>query len=730
MLPKKLYYRIKPWVPLSLRRSVRRWFAMRKRAKTGGVWPVLPGSERLPPGWPGWPDGKKFAFVLTHDVEGQGGVDKCRQLMELEKKWGFRSCFNFIPEGEYRVAKELRDDLTRQGFEVGVHDLRHDGKLYHGRQVFAANAARINSYLQEWGAVGFRGGFMLHNLEWLHDLDVEYDCSTFDTDPFEPQPEGAATIFPFWEDGTQGRGYVELPYSLPQDSTLFLLFGEPNPDIWLRKLEWVASHGGMALVNVHPDYMQFEGQPVDKRTFPADFYACLLRHVREKYGDSVWHARPKEVAAWFAKTRPVEQLRSRASALRTSAPGGADLKPSLPAGRVAVVLYAPYLTDPRPRRETEAFAAAGMEADDICLRHQSSEAAFERVAGVNIHRVAMTHQRGGHLAYILRYGYFFLCSFWRLTLWSLRGNLKLVHVHNMPDFLVFSALVPRLLGAKIILDLHDPMPELYRGIYDVQEKHFIYRLLCLIERWSISFSHKVLTPNISFKNLFASRNGASSKVEIVMNSPQPTVFDSEKYETPAPAPGTKFTLMYHGLLVERHGLDLAIDAMSKLNGQAPGLKLEIYGDRTEYVDRIVRQVDELKMGQCVHYHGYKTQEEIAQAIASIDLGVIPNRLNDFTNINFPTRIFEYLAMNKPVIVPRTRGVADYFGEEEILYFQAGDIDDLAAKLAWAYDHPAELQSMMKRGREVYLRHTWDAQERHLIDVAVGLLGPVGQRNGA
>jgi glycosyltransferase involved in cell wall biosynthesis len=730
MFGNKLYYEVKPWVPLFLRRGIRRWFALRKRSKTGAVWPILPGSERQPPAWLGWPDGKKFAFVLTHDVEGQLGLDKCRQLTALEIKLGFRSSFNFIPEGDYRVPRELRDDLTGRGFEVGVHDLRHDGKLYSGREGFAANAARINGYLTEWKAVGFRAGFMLHNLDWLHDLDIEYDTSTFDTDPFEPQPEGVATIFPFWREGSHGRGYVEMPYTLPQDSTLFLLFGEPNPDIWLRKLDWVASHGGMALVNVHPDYMRFEDGAANIRTYPAEFYTRLLQYVREKYGDSVWLARPKEVAAWYAKTHVVQQRQSPPRALRASSPSGADPKPSLPPGRVAVVLYSCYLSDPRPRRETEALAEAGMEADVICLRRDSSEPAFERVSGVNIRRVALTHQRGGHGGYILRYGYFFLCAFWRLTLWSLRGNLKLVHVHNMPDFLVFSALVPRLRGAKIILDLHDPMPELYCGIYAVREKHFVYRMLCRIERWSIAFADKVLTPNISFKDLFTSRNGAADKVEIVMNSPRPTIFDAEKYETPVRAPGQTFTLMYHGLLVERHGLDLAIDAMSRLNGEAPGLKLEIYGDRTEYVDRIVRQVDELKIGESVHFHGYKTQTEIAEAIVGIDLGVIPNRLNDFTNINFPTRIFEYLAMNKPVMVPRTKGVTDYFGEDEILFFQPGDIDDLAGKMAWAYNHPSELQAMMERGREVYRRNAWPAQERRLIGVADSLLNPARQRNGA
>jgi hypothetical protein len=299
MLGRKFYYGIKPVVPVSIRRGVRRWFALRKRPKVGDVWPVLPGSERPPAGWPGWPEGKQFAFVLTHDVESQAGVDRCRPLMELEMKWGFRSSFNFIPEGDYRVSRELRDELTANGFEVGVHDLRHDGRLFQGRRQFALNAARINGYLKEWGAAGFRAGFMFHNLDWLHDLDIQYDASTFDTDPFEPQPDGVGTIFPFWKAGAAGRGYVELPYTLPQDSTLFLLFREAGPDLWLRKLDWIASHGGMALATIHPDYIDFDGKVNDWHTYPVRYYAEFLEHVVKHYVGAYWACRPKDLTQWY-----------------------------------------------------------------------------------------------------------------------------------------------------------------------------------------------------------------------------------------------------------------------------------------------------------------------------------------------------------------------------------------------------------------------------------------------
>jgi hypothetical protein len=192
------YYKVKPLIPQSLRLRMRSWWARRKREKVTGTWPILPGSERPPEGWPGWPEGKQFALVLTHDVEGQGGLDKCRRLMEIEMKLGFRSSFNFVPEGEYAVPSELLANLVANGFEVGVHDLHHDGKLFRKRNDFVKNSVRINHHLKNWRAVGFRSGFMLHNLDWIHDLNIQYDASTFDTDPFEPQPHGQGTIFPFW----------------------------------------------------------------------------------------------------------------------------------------------------------------------------------------------------------------------------------------------------------------------------------------------------------------------------------------------------------------------------------------------------------------------------------------------------------------------------------------------------------------------------------------------------
>ena len=297
MLLRDAYYMVKPAIPRRVRVAVRRSVATRRRRQVSSHWPIDDASGRAPESWSGWPDGKRFAFVLTHDVEGTRGLNRCRRLAEMEIRLGFRSSFNFVPEGEYETPAALRSFLSDHGFEVGVHDLHHDGKLYRSREAFERSAARINQYLKSWKAVGFRSAFMLHNLEWLQDLNVLYDASTFDTDPFEPQPDGVKTIFPFQVPRNGGAGYVELPYTLPQDSTLFLVLGESSIDVWTRKLDWLAARGGMALVNVHPDYMTFD-QENGSSEYSADLYEQFLRYAKDRYARDAWFACPRDVAGY------------------------------------------------------------------------------------------------------------------------------------------------------------------------------------------------------------------------------------------------------------------------------------------------------------------------------------------------------------------------------------------------------------------------------------------------
>lgn len=301
-LRNRIFYMAKPLIPRGLQLWLRRTLVARRRRAVENIWPILPAAAQPPAGWPGWPDGKRFALVLAHDVEWDHGQRRALDLMRLEQSRGFCSAFNFVPR-RYVVQPEIRAALAANGFEVGVHGLYHDGKLFASRAIFLARVPAINQVLAEWGATGFCSPASHHNLAWMHDLQIEYDSSTFDTDPFEPQPDGLGTIFPQWirapgTDGEAAAGYVELPYTLPQDFTLFILMQEQGIDIWRRKLDWIAEQGGMAFLITHPDYMQFPGQPAAAEEYPAAYYAEFLDYIRTRYAGQFWHGLPREVAAY------------------------------------------------------------------------------------------------------------------------------------------------------------------------------------------------------------------------------------------------------------------------------------------------------------------------------------------------------------------------------------------------------------------------------------------------
>lgn len=296
----RVYYHIKPLMSRRLQIQIRSMVAWRKRKSLQSVWPIDPRAGQAPPEFRGWPEGRRFSVVLTHDVDTARGVARCEQLMELERELGFRSSFNFVAT-DYHLPPELRRKLTDNGFEVGVHGLVHSRKLYESKTTFNEHAKRINSYLKQWGAVGFRSPCVYHNFEWLHGLDISYDASSFDTDPFEPQSDGLGTIFPVYQARVPGREYVELPYTLPQDFAMFILFREKNIGIWKEKLRWIADHGGMALLITHPDYMSFEGKPGFDEYHP-DLYRDLLKHIKNEYQGEYCHLLPQEMAAFWCNT--------------------------------------------------------------------------------------------------------------------------------------------------------------------------------------------------------------------------------------------------------------------------------------------------------------------------------------------------------------------------------------------------------------------------------------------
>ena len=264
---------------------------------------------------------------------------------------------------------------------------------------------------------------------------------------------------------------------------------------------------------------------------------------------------------------------------------------SLKGKRVAMVMFSTYPADPRPRRAAETLLKEGMSVDLVCL--QDGDAPRRETRGdFDIIRVPLTHQRGGKLSYAYKYSAFILISAAILAVRSLKRRYDLVYIHNMPDILVVSALVPKALGAKVILDQHDPMPELMMTIFNLDKDSLSVRLLTWLEKWSIARADLVITVNTACKRIFGSRSCPPEKIGVVMNSPDEAIFPFHATEsaTFANRPARKrFVIMYHGSLVERNGLDLAVEALARVRATIPAAELRIYGRETPFLESVMRR---------------------------------------------------------------------------------------------------------------------------------------------
>jgi glycosyltransferase involved in cell wall biosynthesis len=391
--------------------------------------------------------------------------------------------------------------------------------------------------------------------------------------------------------------------------------------------------------------------------------------------------------------------------------------------RAAMVMFSLYPGDPRPRRAVDALLGEGMEVDLICLRSDNAPRR-EQVNGIKVLRVPLKNRRGGKLAYTFQYAVFILISSMILALRSFIRRYDLVYVHNMPDILVVSALIPAAFGAKVILDLHDPMPELMTTIFNLDRDSLIVRLMGRIEKWSMARADLVLTVNLACKRIFAVRSCRPEKIGVIMNSPDNEIFHfrtPQSYASANQGCDKRFVIMYHGSLVERNGLDLAVDALARVRESVPNAELRIYGARTLFLDRVMNAARSKGLDAAIQYLGPKRLEDLVTAIEDCDIGVIPNHRNAFTEINTPTRIFEYLALGKPVVAPHTPGIQDYFGDESLLFFESGNSEDLAQKIEYVFAHTKEVNEIVERGQRVYLAHIWSQERQTLVSLVSELL---------
>jgi len=339
-----LYYRLKPLIPRRVQLAMRRRYArrLRRRHQAGQGfprWPIEPllvererralqARAQRAQGEPvplveHWPQGHRFAYVLTHDVEGPRGLAQIPALLEIERRHGMVSAWYVVGQ-EYPVDLAVLDLLRSAGCEVGLHGLRHDGRLFEDRAAFERQVPEIRKQLARWGADGFRSPALHRNAAWMPELGCAYDSSFPDTDPYEPQPGGCCSIVPYFL-----GDLVELPLTLVQDHTLFEILGETDIALWREKAAWVAQHGGLVNVLVHPDYALTE-----ERLRHYDDLLTFLEGLEDG-----WHALPRDVAAWWRERATIEQALQRGHAAEdvVGAGGRASVAWAREAGGTVVV---------------------------------------------------------------------------------------------------------------------------------------------------------------------------------------------------------------------------------------------------------------------------------------------------------------------------------------------------------------------------------------------------------
>ena len=298
-----LYYAVKPVIPAGVRDRLRRRMARRAEDSARFLeWPsdqsldqlqrfmlrlilIASGRQELRFAW-FWPDGRPWATVLTHDVETADGLAHIPHVVQMESGRGVRSSFNLVPLG-YEVPGSLLRSLRDDGFEIGVHGYTHDGLLFSNWPTFLERVLTINECGRQWDASGFRSPATYRNPEWFHLLGFEYDSSMTDTAPYEPQPGGCASLFPF-----PIGNLIELPMTLPQDHTLFGLLGQTDSETWLTKLNQIRDANGMACVLTHPDPARGYIGLAENEAHYADLVDAVV-------GSEAWVPLPRDLARWW-----------------------------------------------------------------------------------------------------------------------------------------------------------------------------------------------------------------------------------------------------------------------------------------------------------------------------------------------------------------------------------------------------------------------------------------------
>jgi glycosyltransferase involved in cell wall biosynthesis len=386
-----------------------------------------------------------------------------------------------------------------------------------------------------------------------------------------------------------------------------------------------------------------------------------------------------------------------------------------------MVVHAYYpLMETRVERQALALIDDGIEVDVICLRYgQEEPASLED--GVRVYRLPVQRHRGsGMLMQLLEYLFFFLLAFARLTRLHMKRHYDVVQVHNLPDLLVFAALIPKLTGAKIILDLHDLMPEFYAERLQQPMTSWGVRLIRWQERVSCWFADHIITVTELWRRSLLERGQPLDKVTVVMNVADDRAF--HRNVLPAEKTGKhRFSMIYHGFMAHRHGLDLVLQAVRALGSDVPELHLTLHGGG-EYRHTLQQMVRDLGLENRVSFsHDVVPTDQLARLIRAADVGIVPYRDGVFTGGILPTKLMEYAALGMPAIAARTPTISEYFDATMVEFFTPGDTNELADCIQRLYRGRAHLESLARTIGSFNEQYNWARQSAIYLGVVRRLM---------
>jgi glycosyltransferase involved in cell wall biosynthesis len=389
--------------------------------------------------------------------------------------------------------------------------------------------------------------------------------------------------------------------------------------------------------------------------------------------------------------------------------------------RICMIVYSYYHRDPRVRRYCEALASSGAHVDVISLRSRGELRPQGDQNGVGVYMIPLSRSRGGRLAQFIKYGIaFILFTIWLLVLHA-RHRYHVIHIHNMPDFLVFSGVITRLLGAKVILDIHDPMPELYMSKYGIESDSLLLRLVKLQERISTRFADAIITANANFKERLIQRGVRKKKIVVVNNLPDPAIFDREQYPTNGRnvADGSEFVLIYPGTIAPRYGIDIAIRALPLIIEEVPNIRLNIIVSRAIYADYVQEVAEDVGVSNCVDVTLPVPIEEIPARLAQANAGIYTGLSDPHMEIATPTKVLEYAMMGIPIISSKLKVLERFFDDDAILFFEPGNVEQFAECVIELHDDQVYREKLVENADACFVQvYSWEEECKKYF----GLLG--------